>query len=531
MTNMNQQQTPGWCWTSLDKLSKVLAGNPAPQEAERFAESGPPFVRVQDMGRLGTRMWLTDTRDHLNESEAHDLRLFPVGSVLFTKSGASTLLNQRAILQRPMYVVSHIAAVIPEEGILSEWLFYWLSTLDFADHAHATTLPSLPLSKIRNITAPVAPTAEQSRVVDALDELFSELNAGVAALERIRDRLKLYRASVLKAAVEGTLTANWREEHPEVEPASELLNRVMGERRRLWEANQIRRFEQQSKTPTQNWKTKYKEPVSLDTADLPVLPKSWCWSNLDTVIVKGPQNGLYLPSRKYGEGTEILRIDDFQNDWIRPRGRLKKVQAEEDALETYTLHVDDLVINRVNSLTHLGKCVIITEQLSGVLFESNMMRAKLAATCDAKYLQYYLHSDSGRRRLTQDAKWAVNQASINQQDVKKTPIPVPPLAEQEAIVEIVEGQLSVVNYLEAEVEAKLQNAQALRQAILRHAFTGKLVSQNPNDEPASELLKRISDQRDARAREAVAAKTLSRETANAHTTQSHSVKLRKEKID
>ena len=524
MSDCIELQLPhGWTTASLGDLAEYLNG--VAFKPDDWKSEGIPIIRIQN---------LTDPSRRPNRTERKiDPRLLiRNGDLLFSWSAT---LDAFLWQGEDSWLNQHIFKVVPENCVHKRFLYYLLrysvNEIVSSEHTHGSTMQHINRRPFLQHPVHLPPYPEQTRIAHALDELSSDLNAGVSALERVRDKLKLYRASVLKAAVEGTLTADWRKAHLDAGPASELLKRILAERRQRWEQDQLRKLEQKGKGPPKNWRTNYKEPVALDTVGLPVLPKNWCWSNLDTVIVKGPQNGLYLPSRKYGEGTEILRIDDFQNDWIRPRGRLKKVQAEEDTLETYALHMDDLVINRVNSLTHLGKCVIITEQLSGVLFESNMMRAKLAATCDAKYLQYYLHSDSGRRRLTQDAKWAVNQASINQQDVKKTPIPVPPLAEQEAIVEIVEGQLSVVNYLEAEVEAKLQNAQALRQAILRHAFTGKLVSQNPNDEPASELLKRISDQRDARAREAVAAKTLSRETANAHTTQSHSVKLRKEKID
>ena len=497
-----------WNITGIGQIAKLVASG-FPSGKHNQDSQGVPHIRPMNIDREG-RLDLSVTK----YVEGEPLRELEKGDVLFNNTNSPELVGKTTVIQLETRLgySNHMTRIRLEDAVCPSFIARQLHFLwgvgyfrhRCANHVNQASISTEPLSTTVPVLLP--PAAEQNRIADVLDELFSDLDAGVAALERVRDKLKLYRASVLKAAVEGTLTADWREEHPEGEPASELLKRILDERRRRWEADQLRKFEQQGKTPTKNWKTKYKEPVALDTADLPVLPKSWRWSNLDTVTVKGPQNGLYLPSKRYGEGTEILRIDDFQNDWVRPRGNLKKVQAEEDALETYALQVDDLVINRVNSLTHLGKCVIITEQLSGILFESNMMRAKLTTTCDAKYLQYYLHSDSGRRRLTQDAKWAVNQASINQQDVKKTPIPVPPLAEQEAIVEIVEGQLSVVNYLESEVEAKLQNAQALRQAILRHAFTGKLVPQNPNDEPASELLKRISGQRAARARESVSAK-------------------------
>ncbi len=139
------------------------------------------------------------------------------------------------------------------------------------NHVNQASLSTDPLSKTVPIL--IAPPAEQSQIADTLDELFSDLDAGVAALKRARDKLKLYRASVLKAVVEGALTADWRKQHPNAEPASELLKRILAERRRRWEEDQLRKFEEKSKVPPKNWKAKYKEPVAPDTTGLPLLRK------------------------------------------------------------------------------------------------------------------------------------------------------------------------------------------------------------------------------------------------------------------
>ena len=161
MNYLNQRLPEGWTWSTLEKVSTVMAGSPAPQGKEYFEGGIYPFVRVQDMGRLGLTSRLTKTHDQVNEKSIKMLKLFPKGSVLFTKSGASTLLNQRAILGKDMFVVSHIACAIPHEGILTEWLYYWLKTVDFNHLAHATTLPSLPLAKIKGIPVPIASLDEQ----------------------------------------------------------------------------------------------------------------------------------------------------------------------------------------------------------------------------------------------------------------------------------------------------------------------------------------------------------------------------------
>ena len=230
----------GWSWSTIGAIADVVAGNPAPQGDEYFRDGSQPFLRVQDMGRLGNNSHVFKTHDYINNKAIQSLRLFPKGSVLFTKSGASTLLNQRAILGRDMYVVSHIAATIPHEGILSEWLYYWLKTVDFNKLAHATTLPSLPLSKAKDIPIPVAPHDQQKIIVSEIEKQFSRLDEAVVALKRIRTNLKRYKASVLKAAVEGKLTEEWRKKNKDVEPAEKLLKRILAERKRNGK-RQIRR--------------------------------------------------------------------------------------------------------------------------------------------------------------------------------------------------------------------------------------------------------------------------------------------------
>lgn len=194
-------------------------------------------------------------------------------------------------------------------------------------------------------------------------------------------------------------------------------------------------------------------------------------STLNELIEVGPQNGLYLPKDMYGDGVPILRIDDYQTAWIRPVQELRRVKATQEQISTWALCEDDLVVNRVNSMTHLGKCVRIPKSLAGTVFESNMMRMRLTAAASPKYVEHYLASRLGKKRLTGNAKWAVNQASINQKDVRATPIFVPDLAAQLALVTEIDRQLSIVREVEAEVDANLQRVQALRQATLAKAFS------------------------------------------------------------
>jgi type I restriction enzyme, S subunit len=194
-------------------------------------------------------------------------------------------------------------------------------------------------------------------------------------------------------------------------------------------------------------------------------------ASLGDLIESGPQNGLYLPKSKYGSGTPILRIDDYQTDWTRPVADLRLVAADESQVAAWSLAAGDLVVNRVNSISHLGKCVSVPEAMAGVLFESNMMRFHLKPWVLPRYAELYLGSKIGKARLIANAKWAVNQASINQQDVMATALPLPETDRQRAVVAEVDLRLSIVRGVETEVDANLKRAQALRQAILARAFS------------------------------------------------------------
>jgi type I restriction enzyme S subunit len=193
-------------------------------------------------------------------------------------------------------------------------------------------------------------------------------------------------------------------------------------------------------------------------------------SSIGELVQDGPQNGLYLPKSEYGDGVPILRIDDYQFDWSRPVTELRRVRASEDQRRTWALRAGDLVINRVNSVSHLGKAIVVPEALAGAVFESNMMRIRLVARAVPRYIELYLGSSTGKGRLTANAKWAVNQASINQQDVCATLVPVPSVEVQHRIVTEVDRRLSIVREVEAEIDANLKRAQALRQAVLAKAF-------------------------------------------------------------
>lgn len=484
------QLPSGWEWIPIGETGEYINGfafKPGHREA-----SGLPIVRIQN---------LTDESKPPNTTNIDvpiDYKI-DTGDMLMSWSATLDVFVWR---RGPALVNQHIFKVVPDERVMSKGLlFYWLKRaiqqLQETEHLHGSTMMHINRGPFMAHLVPLAPAAEQTRIVAKLEELLSDLDAAVAELKAAQKKLAQYRQSLLKAAVEGALTAEWRAKHQPLETGAQLLQRILQERRARWEARQLAKFAEQGKTPPKDWQKKYPEPVQPDTTGLPELPQGWVWASLDALIDDGPQNGLYLPASQYGKGIPILRIDDYQIGWHRPRAALNLVDADEITAEVYALIAGDIVINRVNSMTHLGKSLNISQTLDGALFESNMMRLRLSERMNVNYVSFYLGSHAGRSRLICDAKWAVNQASINQQDVKKTPVPVSSQPEQERISEVLLRQHEAMDLQAKAIEVSLQQSTAQRQNILRAAFSGQLVPQDPHDEPASVLLERIRAERAA----------------------------------
>ncbi|EXS35300.1 type I restriction modification DNA specificity domain protein [Acinetobacter sp. 826659] len=169
-----------------------------------------------------------------------------------------------------------------------------------------------------------------------------------------------------------------------------------------------------------------------------------------------------------------------------------------DELKTYQLNENDLIINRVNSIEYLGKCAFVSKLNVNepTVFESNIMRCKLLQNVSPKYIAYYLSSIKGKDSLCLNAKHAVNQASINQTDVGNAIIPLPNYLEQIQIVELIEDNFEKIQTLEAEISNNLVKLIKFKTSILAKAFSGELIPQDPNDEPASVLLERIKAEKE-----------------------------------
>ena len=382
----------------------------------------------------------------------------------------------------------------PTECATSAFLFYQVIQEAFIHSVstYGNSPPSARDEEFLDMVVCLAPLNEQRRIVAKIEELFSDLDAGVAALERVRANLKRYRAAVLKAAVEGRLTAAWRAKNPPKETGPQLLARILRERRRKWEEEQLAAFARAGKTPPAKWKEKYKEPAGPDYTSLRPLPEGWCWATIEQVS----EYARYGSSAKaFPEplGVPVLRMGNIQDGSLDVRS-LKYLPVGHAEFPDLLLQPGDLLFNRTNSAELVGKSAVYRGEPSPCSYASYLISVRFLPGCESRCVCYFINSAHGRTWIASVVSQQVGQANVNGTKLQRLAIPLPPIDEQSTIIAEVEQRLSVLEEAEAQVVANVTRSARLRQAILQRAFDGKLVPQDPHDESASALLARISAQ-------------------------------------
>lgn len=388
-------------------------------------------------------------------------------------------------------------------GLSNKYLAHFLIREEFRKEAQrhmAGTAGQLrvPPSFLSDAPFPLPPLPEQRRIVAEIEKQFTRLDASVAALRRTQANLKRYRASSLRAACSGALVPTEAEiaraEGREYEPAGVLLERILAERRARWEAQEKRRG-------------RYREPAAPDTSDLPPLPEGWAWATVGQI---GDLKGGVTKGQRQKEGhiyreVPYLRVANVQRGYL-DLATVKTISVPETTIEQLKLVEGDVLFNEGGDRDKLGRGWIWNGEITECIHQNHVFRARMLTGDTLPEFISWWGNSFGKEYFERTGKQTTNLASINLSVLTAFPVPLPPLAEQQRIVAEVERRLSVIQQAEAAVEASLQRAERLRQSILKRAFSGELVPQDPDDEPASALLERIRAQRDAEQTAASASK-------------------------
>src|SRR5262249_16052227 len=254
--------------------------------------------------------------------DEHSKYRLDTGDIVFARTGATT--GKSFLIQQCPDAVfaSYLIRLRMLEGVHPSFVQAYFQTNDYwrqiEGGKRGIGQPNGNGKTLGQIQLPIAPTNEQRRIVQKIEELFSTLDAGVAALERVKANLKRYRAAVLKAAVEGKLTAEWRAKHPDTEPASKLLERILIERRQTWEADQLAKFAAAGKEPPKNWKDKYPKAAAPADGVLPEIPAGWALCSLEqlTSAARPICYGILMPKEHVEGGVLYVKVKDMKGDLI-----------------------------------------------------------------------------------------------------------------------------------------------------------------------------------------------------------------------
>ena len=502
------------------ETSAVSGGaTPSKADASYWAGGTIPWVSPKDMKRFV----LTGSEDVVTAKALDRLTLIPANSILVVvRSGILSRTLPVAINSVPVTINQDMRAFVPSRAVVPRYVAWQLvaNEREILDRCakDGTTVASIEGPALASYPFAVAPAAEQARIVDKLEELLSDLDAGVAELKVAQKKLAQYRQSLLKAAVEGRLTEAWRAQHGEpAESGAQLLARILRERRARWEAKQLAKFEAQGKPPPKGWQDKYPEPAMPATAGLPELPQSWTWASFDQVVCdlrsgsaetsgRQPTDYPVLKSSAVRQG----RIDFQALNYLEP--------VQSDRVENF-LEPGDLLITRLSgSVEYVGCCALVKDiPLPRVQFPDRIFRGKVSPLSESlgSFLVCCFRSGYVRALLEAAAKSTAGHKRISLSDLHTLPIPVPPTLEVGEIVAQLQEMLERADRGDQAVDTATRQSAAQRKNILQAAFSGQLVPQDPNDEPASVLLARIRAERAASDRTRTGARRTRRTAAAA----------------
>jgi type I restriction enzyme, S subunit len=444
----------GWAWTTYEQIGKWSGGGTPSKQIDSYWIGGEiPWISPKDM----KSPIIYDSEDRITDDaiKSSSAKLIPSDSLLFVvRSGILRRTLPVALTRIDAAVNQDLKALTLSDHIFPDYLLY--HALAFNNEIRrscskdGTTVESIEFFALKEYPLPLAPLPEQHRIVARIDELFSRLDAGVEALRRARAQLQRYRQSVLQAAVTGRLTAEWREAHPEVEHVEMPSNQ----------------------------------------ADISNLPNNWININLREICTD-VTDGDHQPPPQSSEGIPFLVISNIRKGKLDFENTRFVSQEYYDSIpEIRKPSKGEILYSLVGSY---GIPVIIDTDRK-FCFQRHIGLIRPQKSVDIKYLYYFLKSDLAYRQATAAATGTA-QMTVSLKGLRTFQVPFPPLMEQQEIVSQIERVFFVSDQLEDAIESNLIHLDHLRQSILKQAFEGKLVPQDPNDEPASLLLERIRAER------------------------------------
>ena len=527
MTGEPQANLPN-SWELAD-LCEVAELNP---RLDKSAHTGNPMVSFVPMPGVEAGTGVIDVSQTRSLEEVKKgYTPFREGDVLFAKI-TPCMENGKMAVVPPLkndlgFGSTEFHVLRPYCEISAQYIYFFVSSESFRrDAGHNMTgavgQRRVPTPYLADQSIPVPPAREQRRIVAKIEELFSELDKGVESLKTARAQLKVYRQAVLKHAFEGKLTAQWREENKDkLEKPEQLLARIKQERTARYE-QQLQEWKAAVKTwdaegrpgkkPSKPKKLAQSPPLAAeDVLALPKLPEDWSWFSLSAIagnIQIGPFGSLLHKADYLVGGTPLVNPSHIRSQRIEPDRTLTVSTDKLHQLGKYVMHENDIVIGRRGEM---GRCAVVTAEEAAWLCGTGSLFVRLLSSMNPHFYSWVLGSQRVKDFLAASSVGTTMQ-NLNEDILHRVPVPVCSRHEQDEVFREIERQYSTLYHIEAAIDSEITKSAILRQSVLKKAFAGQLVEQDPHDEPASVLLDRIKAEREKAVKNNHSKKTKKRKT-------------------
>jgi type I restriction enzyme, S subunit len=476
MNNKVSDNLPlNWCCAELGNIADYINGRAF--KPSEWSDTGLPIIRIQNLNNEEAKFnycnFDIDKKFYVTDGDL----LFAWSGTPDTSFGAHLWQGGKAVLNQHIFRISFNENLINKSFYCYALKFVLQS---FIEQAHGGAgLAHITKKKFEVSTIPLAPLAEQKRIVDKLDALMEEVDAAREKLDSFPETIKKFRQSVLAQAVTGKLTEEWRKENPELESPNEIISSI----RKL-------RLSEVAKLPKKVAiiNAIYNE---VEVGDHHHIPDQWRFVQLNK-LCSSFSYGSSQKSDNEGD-VPVLRMGNLQGgkiDWSD-----LKYSSDSDEINKYNLQVDDVLFNRTNSPELVGKTAIYKAEEPAIYAGYLIKVGNYKEYLNSDYLNICLNSLYAKLWCREVKTDGVSQSNINAQKLSKFEIPFTSITEQKEIVKKVEALFAYADQLEEAYERAKESVDQLPQSILAKAFKGELVPQDPNDEPASVLLERIKEER------------------------------------
>lgn len=499
------------------KLSDLLeierGGSPRPiKEYITTEEDGINWVKIGDT--KDSNKYITKTQQKIKPSGLHKTRLVYPGDFVLSNSmsfGRPYILGIKGAIHDGWLVLRDQFDVL-DKNFLYHILGSPIVFKQFSELAKGSTVKNLNIALVSEVKINLVSRPEQKAIVAKIEELFSDLDKGIADLKKAQEQLKVYRQAVLKKAFEGELTKEWREKQTNLPSADELLVEIKEERQKHFEQQvkewkrAVKKWEangKEGKKPSKPQKHKEVEELTkVELEELAELPTNWKWiknNELMYYVTSGSRDWKKFYSDN--KGTYFIRTQDIKTNKLELDGAAFVDLPDHVEGKRSLIEKGDLLMTITGA--NVGKVAHVDFDISEAYVSQSVALMKYVLKSFSPYLHYYFQSSATGAKFIGAMVYGVGRPVLSLDNMRDAPVSVCSFKEQRQIVQEIESRLSVCDKVEQSILESLEKAKALRQSILKKAFEGTLLSEDEiskckaakDYEPASVLLEKIKGEK------------------------------------